>query len=152
MRLLSAGCPIATAGATLKILVLQHIIMASGSRAKNTELVQFANNVAEKLQRRVDFHLNKDNLEKVPVPCASSACGLCCAMCTYSPACRCRASSEARFVWPTLPPFPQVVRAYTNPLDTNYQDRMQSMEWPQASEGQCKRDPPTNFCFLGLCT
>ncbi|KAL4855243.1 Dual specificity protein kinase splA [Chlorella vulgaris] len=96
-------------GATLKILVLQHIIMASGSRAKNTELVQFANNVAEKLQRRVDFHLNKDNLEKV-------------------------------------------VRAYTNPLDTNYQDRMQSMEWPQASEGQCKRDPPTNFCFLGLCT
>ncbi len=53
------------AGATLKILVLQHIIMASGSTARNAELIVFANRVANRLQSRVDFHLTKTNLEKV---------------------------------------------------------------------------------------
>jgi hypothetical protein len=57
--------PLPLTGATLKILVLQHIIMASGSGARNTELIQFASSVATRLQRRVDFHLNKANLEKV---------------------------------------------------------------------------------------
>ncbi len=46
----------------------------------------------------------------------------------------------------------QVVRAYTNPTDLNYQDSMASMEWPQADFRECKRDPPTDFCFFGLCT
>ncbi len=43
-----------------------------------------------------------------------------------------------------------MVRAYTNPTDLNFQDSMGSMEWPAASEGECKVDPTSESCFIGI--